>query len=255
MKSPVVLLGVGEMGGVFSRGFLKLGHPVYPLTRDMDLDAEAVAMPDPVAVVVSVGESDIHRVLEAMPSVWRDKLVLVQNELLPRDWKDYEDSNVTVISIWFEKKPGQDFKVIIPSPVYGPRAQLIHDALGALNIPVNVLGSSTELLRELVCKNLYILTTNIAGLQVGGDVGQLWAEHEALARQVADEVLDIQDWLTGQQLDRETLIQGMLAAFEGDRAHKCMGRSAPARLARAIEIADKAGLATPKLRELQQQYR
>lgn len=37
MKSPAVLLGIGEMGGVYSRGLSKIGHPVYPLTLDMDM--------------------------------------------------------------------------------------------------------------------------------------------------------------------------------------------------------------------------
>ena len=36
MKSPVVLIGIGEMGGVFARGFLRAGYPVYPATRVTD---------------------------------------------------------------------------------------------------------------------------------------------------------------------------------------------------------------------------
>lgn len=35
MKHPVVLIGVGEMGGVFGRGLLKLGHPVFPVIPSM----------------------------------------------------------------------------------------------------------------------------------------------------------------------------------------------------------------------------
>ena len=42
----------------------------------------------------------------------------------------------------------------------------------------------------------------------------------------------------------------MLTAFEGDPEHNCMGRSAPARLARAIRQADAAGLDVPRLREI-----
>ena len=36
MKSPVVLIGIGEMGAVFARGFLRAGYPVYPVTRQTD---------------------------------------------------------------------------------------------------------------------------------------------------------------------------------------------------------------------------
>jgi len=42
----------------------------------------------------------------------------------------------------------------------------------------------------------------------------------------------------------------MLEAFDGDPEHGCTGRSAPARLARAIRQADAAGLAVPRLREI-----
>ena len=81
-------------------------------------------------------------------------------------------------------------------------------------------------------------------------MGELWSQHQAFARQVANEVIDIQAALTGQEFDRERLIQGMLCAFEEDPTHKCVGRSAPARLARAIAQADSLGLGTPTLREL-----
>ena len=82
-------------------------------------------------------------------------------------------------------------------------------------------------------------------------MGELWSQHQAFARNVANEVIDIQAALTGQEFDRERLIQGMLSAFEGDPSHKCVGRNAPARLSRAIEQADGLGLGIPTLRELQ----
>ena len=62
--------------------------------------------------------------------------------------------------------------------------------------------------------------------------------------------MDIQDALTGAKHDREKLVAGMLEAFDGDPAHGCTGRSAPARLARALEHADTFGLAVPTLRAL-----
>jgi hypothetical protein len=75
-------------------------------------------------------------------------------------------------------------------------------------------------------------------------------EHEAFARQVANEAIDIQDALTGTRHDRDALIAGIIEAFDGDPAHGCTGRSAPARLARAIQHADAFGLAVPTLRAL-----
>lgn len=250
MKQPVILIGVGEMGGVFARGLLRLGHPVFPVNRTTDLDALAAQVPAPVMVLISVGEADLPSTLAQIPAPWRDRLALLQNELLPADYADFPDP--TVISVWFEKKPGQDAKVIIPSPTFGPNAQLLHDCLDAIGISARVLSSHDALLFELVVKNLYILTSNIAGLEVGGTVGELWAQHQAVGRAVAADVIALQEAMTGKTFDHEALITSMLAAFAGDPDHKCMGRSAPARLARALDHADRLGIATPKLRDIAQ---
>lgn len=250
MKKPVGMIGVGEMGGVFARGLLKLGHPVYPVARGQNLTQAAKDSPELLSMIVAVGEKDLHPVLEAMPDQWRDRLVLLQNELLPKDWQKYQLNNPTVISVWFEKKQPNDFKVIIPSPVYGPQAQLIAGALGILKIPVKILKSENELLFELILKNLYIVTTNVCGLKVGGTVGELWQQHRDFARQVAEEVLDIQFQLAGQKFDRDQLITGMVQAFEGDPQHQCMGRSAPVRLQRALVLAKEFKLAVPALEDI-----
>ena len=253
MKEPIVVIGMGEMAGVFTRGFLKLGHPVFPVLRNTNIEDVAKALAPPALVLVAVGENDLHPTLETIPAVWRDRLGLLQNELLPRDWQAHELKNITAISVWFEKKKGQDYKVLVPSPAYGPRAALLESALESLEIPVWELNSEEELLFELVRKNVYILTTNIAGLALepGADVDALWNNNQALAREVANEVMDIQFQIIGQELDREKLIQGMVESIDGDLQHKCMGRSAPGRLARALEQADAAGLSVPKLRTIQ----
>jgi ketopantoate reductase len=251
MKSPVVLIGIGEMGSMFARGFLRTGHPVFPVTRDQPIAEAAREIPEPELVVVAVAEADLHPVLEQIPEPWKDRLCLLQNELLPRDWEQHGIDKPTVISVWFEKKKGMDSKPIIPSPVYGPHARMVHDALASIDIPVRMLDNAEELLHELVLKNVYIVTTNVAGLKVGGNVGELWSQHESLARAVANEVIDIQEALTGKSLDREALIEGMVNAFNGDHEHQCTGRSAPARLERALDIAAEHGLTLPEMRAIQ----
>ena len=250
MKPPVILIGIGEMGSVFARGLLRSGHPVYPVTRNDDLTDVAKQLPSPELVVVAVAENDLHAVLEEIPPAWQQRLCLLQNELLPGDWQRYGLIKPTVISVWFEKKKGQDVKVLILSPVHGPAAELLKTSLGILDIPVRVLADDSELLFELVLKNVYIVTTNCAGLVTGGTVSELWANHRELAEAVAREVIQIQTALTGQDFQAENLIAGMLEAFAGDPDHGCTGRSAPARLARALQQADAAGLAAPRLREI-----
>ena len=253
MQESVIVIGTGEMGGVFTRGLLRLGHPIFPVNRHTNLEKICKAVPEPRLVLVAVGENDLHNTLANIPKAWHAHLGLLQNELLPGDWKQHNISNPTVISVWFEKKKGQDFKVLIPSPIYGPEAALLEKALATLEIPSWELDSQTELEFELVRKNVYILTTNIAGLVIGGTVDDLWFKHKDLARQIANEVMDIQAWLVGHHLDRERLIEGMVEGIKGDLHHKCMGRSAPARLARVIQYADQADLKVPKLREIQAQ--
>ncbi len=252
MKQPIVVIGQGEMGSVFARGLLKLGHPLYPVSRGTSLKTTAQQVPNPLLVLVAVAENDLHPVLKEIPDAWQQRLVLLQNELLPKDWQQYDWGKAiapTIISVWFEKKKGQDSKVLIPSPVYGTHAQTIHDALATLDIPVTILKNSEQLELELVIKNVYILTTNISGLalekmglETAATVDTLWQKHQNLAKTVANEIIDIQETLTGKTFNRNALIKGMHTAMLGDPKHKCMGRSASARLGRALKIAKDAKL-------------
>ncbi len=248
-KRPIIIVGMGEMAGVFARGFLRAGYPVYPVTREMNMQQQAEQIADPELVLVAVAESDLHPVLQNLPAAWKDRLVLLQNELLPHDWQQYQ-LEPTVISVWFEKKKGQDFMVLIPSPVYGARADILVDALGAIDIAARKLNTMDELLFELVVKNVYILTTNIAGLKTGGTVSGLWQDHRPLATAVATEIIELQQKLTGQSFEQDKLINAMLQAFDGDPDHNCMGRSAPARLQRALKLAQQYQLQLPTLQQI-----
>jgi len=250
MNKPVVVIGMGEMAGVFARGFLRYGHPVFPVTRAMSISEQAKQITNPELVLVAVAENDLHPLLQQIPEVWRDKLVLLQNELLPTDWKKHNFDRPTVISVWFEKKKGQDARVIIPSPVYGPKAQLVHDALASIDIASRVLENEEQLLFELVVKNLYILTSNISGLVTGGNVGELWSQHRDVAEAVAKDVIAIQQALTGESFEFQSLMDAMLVAFNGDTEHMCMGRSAPGRLQRALSLANENGIDVPKLQTI-----
>ncbi len=252
MNPPVVVIGTGEMSGVFTRGLLRQDYPVFPVNRNTDMEKVAKALTPPALVLVTVGENDLHTVLAKIPAAWHDCLALLQNELLPRDWEVHGLQHPTVISIWFEKKKGQDFRVVAPSPAYGVGAPILEGALQSLDIPTWEVASEAEMEYELVRKNLYILTTNISGLTLpaGTEVGVMWEQHRELAEKVAHEVLDIQFHLIGKELDRDKVIAGMVEGIEGDLHHKCMGRTAPTRLERNLGFADEAGLAVPKLREI-----
>lgn len=247
LAPPVVVVGLGEIGSIFAQGFLKLGHPVVPVTRAQALAPILAATPQAEALVLAVGEAALPELLRAVPPSWHDRVVLLQNELLPRDWLAAGIADPTVISIWFEKKPGKVAKQLIPSPVYGAQSALVQAALGTLGLDVRTVASREAMLHELVIKNVYILTTNIAGLKVGGDVATLWRDHRPLAEAIAAEVVRLQEKLVQQPLPMEPLLAGMLAGFDGDPTHGCKGRTASARLMRALALAAEFGLKLPTL--------
>ena len=253
MNQPIVIVGIGELGGVFARAFLRKGFQVYPVTRSMNISDQAVRLPKPEFVLVAVAEKDFNAVMATIPDPWRNCTSLLQNELLPRDWKAFDIPSPTIISVWFEKKKGQACKVLRPSCVHGPKAGLIAESLEDIEIPCKILSSEAQLLHELVLKNVFVLTINIAGLilQKGTTTETLWTEHNELARDIAADVIDIQEWLTEAAFQRKKLIDGLAEGVYGDPRHICKGRAARGRLKRVLDIADEAGLQIPRIRALQ----
>lgn len=250
MRDPIVIIGIGEMAGVFARAFLRRGHPVFPVTRDTTMADVAAIIPKPALALVAVAETDLHPVLEQLPATWHDRVGVLQNELLPRDWERHGLTDPTVIPVWFEKKKGQDAKVLLSTPVFGPNSSCVVGSLNGIGIPAHTVATAEAMLYELVRKNVYILTINIAGLVTGGTVSALWHRHEPQARAVAADIIVLQEHLAGCRLDHTRLIDGMLEAFAGDPDHVCMGRTAPARLQRTLQLADSAGLNVPALRKI-----
>ncbi|HZJ48144.1 MAG TPA: hypothetical protein VFD97_03795 [Acidimicrobiia bacterium] len=249
MKQSIALIGVGQMGAVFSHALLRSGHPVIPVLRSTAIDEVEAQLPEPALTLVTVGEDDLQPVLDGLPIGWRPSIALIQNELLPRDWLRHGIESPTVAVVWFEKKPAHAPKVIIPTLVAGPRAGLLVDSLTSIDIPA-VRIPDEQLIDVLVAKNLYILTANIVGLRTGGTVSELWNRHREMATAVVAEILDIQEWLVGGPVDRGEAIDGMTAAIHGDPDHGTTGRSAPRRLERAINHARAAGISTPYLDEI-----
>jgi len=250
-QPAVVVVGIGELGTVFSRGFLRLGRAVVPVTRDVKMTDIAIGVEDPELVLVAVGEATLPDVLSGLPEVWRDRIALIQNELLPTSWAPFGLDEPTIASVWFEKKAGQDSRVIIPSPVAGPHADVVIAALESISIPARRVDS-TAILHELVVKNMYILTSNIGGLDLprGTTVGELYDTYREYAELVFDDVLAVQEALVGHEMDRTNLMTSVETALAGDPNHKAMGRSAPARLGRILAQAHDLNVAVPTLDQI-----
>lgn len=252
MNQKIVIIGMGQLAGVLSFAFLRMGCPVYPITRKMDMAEELSAIADPGMVVVAVAKKDFKSVMGEIPEQWCDRLVLIQNELLPNDWEPFGIADPTILSVWFEKKKGMDYNPVLPTPVFGPHAELIAQSLQAIDIPSRVVGSLDKMVAELVAKNVFVLTINICGLALpeGTTSSMLWENHKDLALAVADNVIDLQEQITGRTFNRTQLTEGLEKGLYGDPGHPCKGRSARGRLERFLEMADQSDLEVKAIRDL-----
>lgn len=247
--TDVVLVGVGELGGVFGTGLLRGGSTVIPVGRETDVSALAEDHPEPDLVLVTVGEADLAGVLRGFPATWKRRTGLVQNELVPSLWQQHGVEDPTVAIVWFEKKPGRALVQILPTLVAGPQAHLLETALEAVDVDVTEIDED-RLVDELVAKNLYILTTNLVGLRVDGTVGELWSDHRALVEEAMAEILNVQVALVGERVDIEGATARVAAAIDADPEHRARGRSAPERMRRALHHAAELGVHTPTLQAI-----
>ncbi|MDY6904145.1 MAG: hypothetical protein SWH61_05605 [Thermodesulfobacteriota bacterium] len=251
-SEPVVVVGVGQMGGVFARGFLNAGHPVYPVTSDMTMADAARQVPEPQFVLVAVPENVLAETLARVPGPWRGQLGLLQNELLPCVWEKAGIQNPTAMAVWFEKKKGTDVHVFQATAVYGPNAAIVQAGLKAVDIPCDVMTDEKALLVALIQKTLYVLTINIAGLVSGGTTGGLWANHRELAVNVASDIMDLLDTVTPYACDREKMLAFLGDILEKVPNHQCRGRVAADRLARVMAHARKNDLQLSTLKWIAQ---
>ena len=251
MGLPVVVIGVGQIGGCLAEGLLRAGHPVFPIRRGDDAPAVAAAIPEPALAVVAVGEDDLDGALLRLPPPWRRQVALLQNELVPACWERHGLEHPTVAVVWFERKGGGRPRPLLPTFLHGPGWRTLADALDALGLPWRSLEDDNDLRQELVRKNLYVLTTNLGGLATGAEtVGTLWREHRAQTIQIASEILTLQAAAVGGAVDRVSLLRGLDEAIDADPQHRAMGRAAPRRLERVLEQAKDLDLPVPRLQEI-----
>lgn len=244
-QRPIAIVGVGQLGGIFGQGLLHLGRPVLPILRGDPI--ESVLDQDPELVLVAVAEKDIDAALAAIPAALRDRVALLQNELLPPDWQAHGIVDPTVAVVWFEKKRGRGAKVVRTTRVGGPHAELLVKAIEAVDLPARRVDAR-DLAFELVRKDLYILGSNIAGLVVGGTTGDLCTEHRELVTPILEDVLALDAARLGTELPRDTLLECAFLDFAKDPEHGTVGRTAGERLDRALRRASALGVDVPALR-------
>lgn len=266
-SAPTAVIGVGQLGALLAGGLRSVGRDVVEIRR-----GEAAALDrleSAEVVLVTVGEDDLPAAVASVPERLRPRIGLVQNELLPPTWRGLGLAAPTVAVVWFEKKAGRPAIPLLPTLVAGPAARLVVDAITACGLPASAIDPGDDLTRALVAKDLYILVTNLAGLGAdrqgaapGGTpwpagvstVGALWSEHERFTRALGAEILAIEAARLGPAgaaaMAAEHAWSTFRAAVAADPGHGCRGRSAPARLARAVERARRHALETPILEAL-----
>ncbi|MDA8193778.1 MAG: hypothetical protein M0Z53_07265 [Thermaerobacter sp.] len=241
----VVIVGMGQLGRTVAEGWLLNGLTVVPVLRRSP--PASLADRNPQAVLVATGEDDLDGALASLPEAWRDRVILLQNELVPQQWEFRGISEPTIFVVWFEKKPGQLIRPLLPSVLYGPQAALLGGALEALGLPFRLAEDRDILLFELAVKNTYILTTNIAGLAVGGTTGELWQTQRQFALELMDEIVRVQNRLMDRHFDQVRMTAALAEALNADPRHVCGGRSAKRRLARLLQHAERLAMRLPRI--------
>ena len=130
---PIVIVGLGEIGQLLAGGFLKTGYPVYPVNRGESLNQWHSECFDPELIVLAVGEKDLPTALSAIPNRFKDRVLLLQNELLPTDWERHGIFDPTVLIVWLDKKKGRPSVSVLPNRVGGLHAPLVVNAFKALS--------------------------------------------------------------------------------------------------------------------------
>jgi ketopantoate reductase len=245
-----IVVGVGELGGVFSLAMLRRGFAVVPVLRDTVTDRIVEQFPNPALCLVAVGEEALPAVLDSSVQRYADRLVLVQNELRPSEWEKRGLPTPTVAVIWFEKKPGRDVRALVSTPVFGPLAVIVVNLMSALGLPAHVESDPERLVFELALKNLYILSMNIAGLVHDTDVGTLWHEHRSTLEPICNEILELEAAQMQTALPTTSLLLELERIVTADPRHGAKGRTAQPRLVRTLATARRLGVQTPILNEI-----
>lgn len=248
--ASALVVGMGELGGVFALALLRRGIGIVPVLRGTPLESVIERCAAPMLCVVSVGEEALPGVLDSGLRRYADRWVLVQNELRPSEWEHRGLPMPTVAVVWFEKKPGRDVRALVSTPVFGPQAAVVVNALSVLGLPAHVESDLERLVFELALKNLYILTMNFSGLVHDTDVGSLWHDHRSVVDQVCAEVLEVEAAQMQRTLPALSLKLELERIITADPRHGAAGRAARRRLARTLAAARRLGIRTPVLDDI-----
>lgn len=252
MSSPSELLifGVGQLGQLYAAGALRLGIRVWPLTRQMDPEAVLATFPVGEPILLGVSEAAFADALQMIPLARRGDVVLVQNELFPNQLREWGLENATILTVWLSKKKGRPIEVARTSSAFGPHATRFHQMHNALDLPSIVLDTRSALHGDIAAKFTFILTINALGLLENLSLGQ-WLEKDATqVSHLIDEARALAQVHLQEEVDAAQIRRWVMEAMEGLRDYPARGRSAEARLKKALSDAERFALELPALRKV-----
>lgn len=249
--SDFVVYGLGELGRFYAGGALRAGYRVTPIRRGDDPAQVVASLPAGTPIVVAVGEADLAQAMAALPRPRLRDTVLLQNELFPADWQQLGVEQPTIAVPWLLCKRGMPLVVARPTPLFGPHAECMAAVHEALQVAHDVLPGARELAAAVVAKYAFILTINSLGLLDNCSVGQ-WIERDASrVAEVTREAVAVGQAVLGEELDAASVSAEVEAGFRGFPNLPSRGRTAPARLARALQLASAQDVAVPALSAIQ----
>ncbi|MEW5848194.1 MAG: hypothetical protein AB2A00_05240 [Myxococcota bacterium] len=248
--SDLVVVGLGQLGQLYAGGALKLGIRVTPVVRTTPRPLALSALPGHTPILVAVGEDALGGVLEEIPAARRDHVVLLQNELFPSVWRAHGVRSPTVLIPWLSRKKGRPLEVARPTLAYGPHAGLFAAVHGALDLPCEVTTETARMEDGLVAKYTFIITINALGVQEDLTLGAWLRKDPARVDVLAAEAHALGQAQLGRPVPRDDVLRQAREAMAALPDYPARGRTARARIERAVAVAQQRGVHVTELHAL-----
>jgi hypothetical protein len=242
----LLLWGVGELGRFLGGAALRANMRVTPITRATQPENAFSQLPSDTPLLIAVGEAELDAVLARVPEGRKGAVILLQNELFPAHWQAHQ-VQPTVLVPWLLKKRGEPELVGRATRVFGVHARLVEELHQILGIACEPLPDAQALRQALVEKYTFILTINALGLVRDLKLGEWRIQDPERVEKLARESARLGAARAESSIDEAACVASTFEAMERMASIAARGRTAGARVARALDEANKHGLVLPEL--------
>ena len=187
MNERLVIVGAGEIGRRLANAAASLDMSVTRVTRSENTDALRTSAGSPV--IVCVRENELAGVLADVPPSRGPDLVFVQNGFIEELVEPYVDHTRAVL--WFTAK-GTFFADLLPSPVHGPRFELVRSLVNAAGATAEAIQDKAVFQRLAIEKAIWSCVVGAPLAVWGCDLETARHEHmtdiEAIVREACEVV-------------------------------------------------------------------